>query len=112
MIRLHALLRVLNYNLNKRPELRRNHVRSYRHRRAGCRWLVANQVVFKNSPIDPEILSELKRHGGVGVRDGVERKAKLSVNGGGGAGELDGPGDVDLSVVVRALRVGPGRAGR
>ena len=43
--------------------------------------------------------------------DSVDGIAKLAVHLAGGVDELDGAGDVNLTIVVRALRIRPGSTG-
>ncbi|CAL9085768.1 unnamed protein product [Musa acuminata var. zebrina] len=112
VVALNAPLRILEDDLDVSSVGGVEDVRRGRDRCAGRRWLVIDTVVLEHLVGDAVILRELQWGGGFHMRHAVEREAALAVDEPDRAGELDGSGDVDATVVVGALGVGPGGAGR
>lgn len=80
-----------------------------------CTWntlrVILSAVVLENLLRDSVILGELDWGLWFHVRDAVEPVTKLTAVPADGVNELNGAGDVDLSIVVRALWVRPGSTG-
>ena len=77
----------------------------------GGSGVVGDEVVLEDLVAHTVVLSEFQWGFAVNVGDTVKSVAEFSTGPAEGVNELDGASDVDLAVVVRSLRVGPGGAG-
>jgi len=74
-------------------------------------WVISDGVVLENLVGNTKVLRKLQWGFGVSVRDSVQSVPELSIDLALSVHKLDGACDVDLSVVVRSLRVRPGCTG-
>ncbi|GER50709.1 alpha-ketoglutarate-dependent dioxygenase alkB homolog 6 [Striga asiatica] len=110
--RLDASLTVLKDYLDKVPECSVHHARRHHQLLRSLARVVLHEPVLEHLVGHSEVLRQLERRLGVDVGNPVDPEPELPADCRPRVGDFNSPGDVDLPVVVRALRIGTGGAGR